>query len=344
MKDHKNLIKLLNRCDVVAYNDNYQYIGFYYNKNSMPAPRAICKSTTGDGLSNVFCAIMFAGKFEIPTITDDAVTDSLLKNVDVGNYIPEQYYDLFAKIYAEKAKKQMPTSNFQEPIYKELNRKIDSKAKKLFINAETQWIGRITPKTKSKHIDVIKYFQNEINLFAKNHDLENYDCDHRNVLSNFFRYNLRAEEKNNIPIVHCHIRFWLQVYVCPSEQKIIVFTSNLLKSFEFSEVELALEYFKSLAKTLATEIKKMSFTSCDELNKKIKLRSIVKNSIEALLEANRKNTKTEYQILYDNNFMNICLKNKVGSSKTHHKAITYKEFMRNPKKFKNFIASPEKKD
>jgi flagellar biosynthetic protein FlhB len=93
----RNMLKAVPRADVVITNPTHYSVALEYNRIINPAPVVVAK-----GLDNMAMKIReIAKESSVPLVENKPLARALYREVEIGDVIPEQYYEVFATILAE---------------------------------------------------------------------------------------------------------------------------------------------------------------------------------------------------------------------------------------------------
>jgi flagellar biosynthetic protein FlhB len=92
----QRLRKDVPKADMVVTNPTHLAVAIAYDAETMIAPKVVAK-----GADEIALRIrQIAGEFGIPIVERKPLARALYDNVDVGQYIPEQFYRAIAEILA----------------------------------------------------------------------------------------------------------------------------------------------------------------------------------------------------------------------------------------------------
>ena len=93
----RNMIRNVPRADVVVTNPTHYAVALEWNRNLMDAPAVLAK-----GMDNIALKIReVAEQNEIPCMENKPLARALYAEVEIGDVIPEKYYEVMALILAE---------------------------------------------------------------------------------------------------------------------------------------------------------------------------------------------------------------------------------------------------
>jgi flagellar biosynthesis protein FlhB len=93
----RNMIRNVPRADVVVTNPTHYAIALEWNRSSMEAPAVLAK-----GMDNIALKIReVAEENEIPCMENKPLARALYAEVEIGDVIPEKYYEVMALVLAE---------------------------------------------------------------------------------------------------------------------------------------------------------------------------------------------------------------------------------------------------
>jgi flagellar biosynthetic protein FlhB len=93
----RNMMRNVPRADVVVTNPTHFAVAMEWNRTTMEAPMVIAK-----GQDNIAFRIReIAEEHEVPIIENKPLARALYSEVEIGDIIPEQYYEVMALVLAE---------------------------------------------------------------------------------------------------------------------------------------------------------------------------------------------------------------------------------------------------
>jgi len=93
----RNMMRNVPRADVVVTNPTHFAVAMEWNRTTMEAPMVIAK-----GQDNIAMRIrQIASENEVPVVENKPLARALYAEVEIGDVIPEQYYEVMALVLAE---------------------------------------------------------------------------------------------------------------------------------------------------------------------------------------------------------------------------------------------------
>lgn len=348
-----HVIGVISKCDVILKCENKYFVGLYYKDGVVDAPCVVCK---GNWNFNNYYVDKLAKMNGVPCIENRPLARELYTNLKEGDILPREYFTVVATVYHEldKFKNKSEESEFEKQLYDDAMEQIYSLEKRVYREVERKYFKNKNPCNHSLEGDVAKYFADELRILAKDNELN-------------FRTLFNAEHKTDEFYLELYLEeydldFWQLVFVSDKEKKIYVGSKTFYKLFEFSEADIALGFVKALVdawkETLFVDVKKFM----DEFEINPRLYDIAKNSIKTMVETNYIQNGYEYGFYFDKTVFELYLnkkeipkenlrttnlnselndKNSKGK-RMFEIVITYKEFLRAPNIFKDFIKAPKK--
>ena len=93
----RNMMTAVPRADVVITNPTHYAVALEWNRNTMIAPTCIAK-----GVDHVALQIReLAQENDVPVVENKPLARTLYQEVEIGDMVPEKFYDVIATILAE---------------------------------------------------------------------------------------------------------------------------------------------------------------------------------------------------------------------------------------------------
>ena len=326
-----NTMGLLSDCDVVLTNEDQQFIGLKYDQNFYASPVQICKGRSG---INVYQRKVLDA-MGIPCVENKDLVHALFDSSDEGNTIPISYWSEVAKIYATLPKFEhiKEDSDFDNELCEDVQAEIYSHEKEAYEKVLKKF-EKLKPEEKKIEGNVAGYFEEEIRKMAAKYKLNTRSYHNNDLNTDEFCLEINLEKFD--------IQFRQMIFVAENEQKIFIGGRTFFMSYDFSQAQFAMKFLKQLVKTCNEKLKPQVQIYCNEYDINPKTYEIVSNSINALVEVNYKQTGQKYGFWYDTTRITIALK------KSEHRmyliTLTYKEYLRDPEAFKEFLKNPQLKN
>jgi len=333
------IFKKINKSDIILKNGSEQFVSLKYDSTNWSAPAVVCKRNFDFN----YCLTKIAEKIGIPCVENKLLTKALFDETHEWYCISDKYYMSVSKIYQTlKCRglwKPINDDNFFDRLRKNSNYQICYTEIRLLKRAIRKYLKSFNDCVNTDTDDVIEKFKQELYDLSKNNNL---------IYRISSQPDLGTEEINlDFFLEEYNITFWQIIFISQKERKIYIGTRAFIKAFEFSESKKALGLIKTITGTICKEIKRDAILYQKEFDINVKIYDIVQNSLPVMLEENYMKTGIEYGFLSDTTAITFYLSHKSSDTthpqRMHEIVITYKEFMRDPTAFKNFIAAPHKK-
>lgn len=339
----------LRNCNVILKNGEEEFIGLYFDPEKCDMPIVLLK----ENWNFDYFLTKLAEKMGIPCLEQKLLVRLMYSKYKEGEPITEEYFDPLARIYSKLNKFQ--SIEDENSFIGKLNEDISDQMYELEKSISREVLRELKTKEFCKGVfsgKILEYFQEELKDLVEKYDI-NYKALYNPVYKIYeYYFSLKEYEK-------C---FWQIVFISEVERKICLGTASLVKIFEFQESEKALATIKSFVIAFNTKLKKNAALFNEEFNFSPTQCDIAKNSIITLLEMNYKENRYDFRYDFDNLcYIKIYLK-KIkpedqrlsdldlfmparepvdGENRMYELLITYKEFMRNPDIFREFIKQPK---
>ena len=333
-----NSIGLLSDCDVVLTNGDQQCIGLKYDEKYCNAPYPTCKGQPG--INTYQRKIVEA--MGIPCVENKALVRSLFDNADEGEQLPQAYWSAVAAIYSKlpKIEKQNEETDFERQLREDIQKEIYMHEKNTYDKVIRKF-KKMKPDENNFEGNVAGYFEEEIRNLTADYGL-NTRSYHNAVLKTDEFYLETYYEKFDI-------KFRQMIFVAEREQQIFIGTRTLFMSFSFIQAQTAMKFLQLLIKTCNEELMPIVKVYCEEFDINPKIYEIVSNSIKAIVELNYKLTGMEYGVALGKTKIGIVLKKQQTEDLKRKPrmlmiTITYKEYLRSPEEFKEFLKNPKPRE
>ena len=339
-KEMTKIIKVMQSCDVILKNGYEHFVGLYYDNVLSDAPILVCKVCRE---FNCFLE-KIAEKLNIPCVEDKLLTKALFDASEAGECIPNNCYDPVVKIYVNLKSKGLWDSfdgkNFEVIKSKEIIKQIHG-------SIETREYKGVFRKYFKEHqsckklpiMDIEGYVRDALDALTQENDFICQSFPLPNLQAKSFCLEMQVEE--------CNCNFWQLIFIDEEEQQIHIATRAFFKTFNFAEADMAIGLIRELIKKCKEKLKRDAIIYYEEFDINPKIYDIAQISIKVMLDSNYKENGIEYGFSTDTNVISIFLSEKSvqneQSRRMHEVCITYKEFLRNPTAFKDFIAAPRRK-
>jgi len=282
MENYDKLVNEIKSCDLIVYKEikqghRYQYIGFHYDKNTMYAPSVVCKYSHKDCISMILFWIIFA-KEEPYTVEDEGLTEELFEKLSPGDCIPKEYFDTFGKLYGEIKNRRKNRENWdlRARKYSDILKQVNLMKIEKYKRAEKSFIKKTDISKKKCIRNPIKKFENGTRSLSDKYNLELF------VGGFFFDVWTGGlaqwpSKEDDYRLTGCFIELNLHILISPNEKKIYVYDNSLLRSFDFSETQIAFGYFETLVRAASTNVRKTAIKYCNEHIKQFPPFTSIKN-------------------------------------------------------------------
>lgn len=329
MKNKLKQLLYLKYCTLILSNEKNQIIGIGFEIYEDIGPYLVFKEDS-PALCQFFIEV--AKNVEINIVENSPIVKELFEHVKEDYYIPEEYYEYFAKVYARFYNTTITQSGFDEELQKDIYRAVYRNEKDIFMRIYKKWLKA----SKTGLSDQNEY--NTINLkeslqqLAKADDFKlNESYDSLLNIHKFLFIHYDDEEK---------IDFWFLVIV-DDIGKILVGNRYVLHSFDAGKADYALGLVKAFLEKKKRILKNRK-AYIKDFTIPLKLYDFAVNSIKIMLEINSQQNGFEFCII-DNKAIATIYLHKRFSRKMYIIVMSYREFMKNPDVFKELIAKPYRK-
>ena len=233
MKNKLKQLLYLKYCTLILSNEKNQIVGIGFEIYKDIGPYLVFKEDSS-ALCQFFIEV--AKNVEINIVENSPIVKELFEHVKEDYYIPEEYYEYFAKVYARIFNTTITHSGFEEELHKDIYIAIYRNEKDIFMRIYKKWLKA----SKTGLSDQNEY--NTINLkeslqqLAKADDFKlNESYDSLLNIHKFLFIHYDDEEK---------IDFWFLVIV-DDIGKILVGNRYVLHSFDAGKADYALGLVKT---------------------------------------------------------------------------------------------------
>ena len=339
-KEMTKIIKVMQSCDIILKNGCEHFVGLYYDNVLSDAPILVCKVCRD---FNCFLE-KIAEKLNVPCIENKLLTKALYDTTKAGECIPDNCISPIAKLYGNLTRKGLWYGFDGKNFYAIKSKEI---IKQIHISIETKGYKDVVREYFKEHqtckklsiMDIEGYVRNELDALTQENDFIFQSFPLPNLQTKSFCLEMQIEE--------CNCNFWQLIFIDKEEQQIHIATRAFFKTFDYAEADMAIGLIRELIKKCKEKLKRDAITYYDEFEINQKIYDIAQNSITAMLDLNYKENGIEYGFSTDTNVIDVYLSEKSVQNeqarRMHEVCITYKEFLRNPIAFKNFIAAPRRK-
>ena len=341
----------LRNCDVILKNGAEEFIGLYFDPDKCDMPIVLLKNNCNFD----YFLTKLAERSGIPCLEQKLLVRLMYSKSKERKPITEEYIGPIARIYSKLNKFQF--NDDENSFIRKLNEDINDQMYELEKSISREVLRELKTKefcTCDFSGNILEYFQTELKDLVEKYEI-NYKALYNPVYKVYeycFSFSIKEYDKD----------FWQIVFISEVEEKIFIGTASLVRVFDFNESEKALATIKALVIAYNTKLKKDASLFNEEFNFSPKQCDIAKNSIITLLEMNYKENRYDFRYDFDNLcYITIYLK-KIkpedqslsdldlllsarkpvdGENRMYELLITYKEFMRNPDIFREFIKQPK---
>lgn len=348
-----HVIGVISKCDVILKYKNEFFVGLYYKDGVVDAPCVVCK---GNWNFNNYYVDKLAKMNGVPCIEHRPLARELYTMLKEGDILPREYFNSVASVYhdLERFKNKREESEFEKQLYDDALAQIYSLEKKVYREVERKYFKNKKSCNHSFVCDVAKYFADELRILAKDNGLNYRTLYNAEFKTDEYYLETYFEEYD--------IDFWQLVFVSDIDKKIYVGSKTFYRLFDFSEADIALGFVKALVEAWTGRLLVYVKKYMDEFEINPRLYDIAKNSIKTMVETNYIQNGYEYGFYFDKTVFELYLnkkeipkenlrttnlnselndKNSKGK-RMFETVITYKEFLRAPNIFKDFIKAPKK--
>ena len=93
----RNMMRTVPRADVVITNPTHYAVALEWNRNTMIAP-----TCTAKGVDHIALQIRdLAQENEVPVVENKPLARALYQEVEIGDIVPEKFYEVIATVLAE---------------------------------------------------------------------------------------------------------------------------------------------------------------------------------------------------------------------------------------------------
>lgn len=354
LRNPNQWLAILRECDVILKNGKEDFIGLYYNPEICEIPHVALKGNWNFD----YYFTKFAERLGIPCLEQKLLVRLLYSKTEEYEPIPKDFYLPVAEIYAKLDKFQ--PNNEEKSFLGELNHDIGEVLHSIEKKNSKDALRKLRAKDFCKGVfngNVPEYFKTELQDLV-----EKYELDYKTVYNPVFKI---YEYYLSFSIDNSYIKFWQMVLISEVEGRIFIGSPSLIKEFDFDDVEKALATIKTLVIAYNTGLKKDATIFKEEFDISPRHCEIARNSITTLLEMNYNENYYDYGYDVDNLcYILIYLKKIKPKSKEvqrnpyveilmsagepteaedtmYELLITYKEFLRAPEAFREFIKHPK---
>lgn len=326
-----HVIGVISQCDVILRCKDELFIGLYYDTDVADSPVVVSKSR----LDFNYYLTKVAEINGIPCVDNQPLTRALYEEVKEGDIIPSKYVNAVATVYSklDKFKNIKEKSEFYEQLNNDALAKIYNLEKTEYRQVERKYFKNQKVCENLYEGDVVKYFTEELGILAEDNELNfrtfhsaAYKWDEFYLETYFEKYDLD---------------FWQLVFVSEKDKKIYVGSKTFFHLFDFTEADIALGFVKALVEAWKGVLWNDAQKFIEEFEINPRLFDIAQNSIKTMVEMNYNQNGYEYGFKFDKTVADIYL-NKNKGSRMFEIVITYKEFLRKPDVFREFIKEPKK--
>ncbi len=326
-------IGLFSDCDVVLTYENELYIGLKYDEKECNAPIEACKG----GISIYERKII--EMLGIPCVENKALVRSLLDDSEVGEEIPNAYWKAIANIYSKlsEIKEKKEETEFETQLREDVQAEIYMHEKDTYKKVIRNF-SRLKTIENNFEGNVARYFEEEIRNLTAEYELNTRSYHNSSFMTDEFCLETCCEKYD--------IKFRQMVFICEKGHKIYIGGRSFFMTFNFEQAESAIKFLILLVKTCNEKLKPMAKDYFEEFDINPRIYELVSNSIKPIVELNYKLTGQEYGLSYDRIRFTLVIKKKeiesaVLKPRMFLITITYKEYLRDSKAFKEFIKDPK---
>ena len=327
---------VLSDCDVVLTGADNLYVGLRYDTDFCDSPYVLCK---GNGLNTYERKVIEA--IGIPCVENKQLARELYVNVKETEQMPAAYWNVVAEVYShlKKFKEQKEASEFESQHTEDVQEHIYSLETRHYQKVIRNFKKEKTPRKFSKE-DVARYIGEEIRNLAADYEL-NTRSYHNSVLKTDEFYLETCFEKFNI-------KFLQMIFVAEKEEQIYIGTRTFFMAFEFAQANSAVKFIRLLVKSSNEDLMKSTRIHCEEYDVNPKTYEIALNSIKTIVDHQYKNSGKTYNLFHDTTMATIALKKEDSECENKKPRmylilITYKEYLKKPEAFKDFLKNPKPK-
>lgn len=338
-KEMTKIIKVIQSCDVILKNGYEHFVGLYYDNVLSDTPILVCKVCRD---FNCFLE-KIAEKLNVPCVEDKLLTQALYDTTKAGECIPYNFISPIAKLYGNLTRKGLWDGFYGKNFYaiksKEIIKQIHLTIARGYNDVVREYFKKHQSCKKLSIMDIEGYVRDELNTLTQDNDFICQSFPLPNLQAKSFCLEMQLEE--------CNCNFWQLIFIDEEEQQIHIATRAFFKTFDYAEADMAIGLIRELIKECKEKLKRAAIIYYEEFDINPKIYDIAQNSITAMLDLNYKENGIEYGFSTDTNVISIFLSEKSVQNgqarRMHVVCITYKEFLRNPTAFKDFIATPRRK-
>ena len=324
------ILSTISQCDVVLRNGNKQFIGLYYDSEKADAPYILCK----EAASLSYCMYKYLETIGVLCVDNALLTKEIFENVQEGDLLPPVYFDRVAVIYSNLAKyKDTSKESFHIKLNKDVVYQINRLEKDIY--------KRTIKRNKKKETNCLAQNQISVESYLEEGITALPDCKKMRFETFYNESYHTTEYYLSVEIRKFSIEYCLCIFVSKKEGLIYICTPASIETFKINETDKVLYLVKELSKSIFKELIRDTEKYCKEFEINLRLYEIARNTMETMLKMNYNQNGIEYGFSSDTTVFQIYLRNKEKNT-MYRIVITYKEFLRNPNIFKEFIRAPHK--
>lgn len=323
---------VLSGCDVVLTGADNLFVGLKYDTEFCDSPYVLYK---GNVLNTYERKVIEA--IGIPCVENKPLARELYVHVKESEQIPTAYWKVVAEIYSHLKKYEKPkdASEFEKEHDEDVQYHIYDLEASHYQKVIRNFKKQKTPGKAFKG-NVAGYIEEEIRNLTADYEL-NTRSYHNTLLKTDEFYLETCFGKHDIT-------FLQMIFVAEKEKQIYIGTRTLFMTFEFAQANSAVEFIRLLVKSSNEDLMKSTPIHCEEYDINPKSYEIALNSIKTIVDHQYKNSGKTYNLLHDTITVTLALKKEYSEKpRMYLILITYKEYLKKPDAFKDFIKNPKPK-